>query len=197
MKLIITRHGETTDNINDLVSGHLQGKLTENGIRQAKLLAKRLEKEKIDFIYCSDLQRTKDTVFEILKSHKVPVIYDPLLREKTQGIYDGKSNQEYQSHRDKSRHIARWRPEKGENFYDVKNRAKKFVDKLFLNHKSSDTILVVSHSGWITILFSYLLDIPRLKAFRLKFDNATVSEVELKDDQKHKIRLINCAKHLN
>ena len=48
MRLIVTRHGETVDNINGIIQGHTQGKLTENGKEQAKKLGERLKNEKIE-----------------------------------------------------------------------------------------------------------------------------------------------------
>ncbi len=32
MRLIIVRHGETEENLNEIIQGHLSGKLTEKGI---------------------------------------------------------------------------------------------------------------------------------------------------------------------
>lgn len=197
MKLIIVRHGETEDNLDGIVTGQSNAELSKKGMEQAKLLAERLKNEKIDFIYCSDLKRTKDTLSGVLKYHHVPVVYDPLLREKTQGTYDGKSEQEYQEFREKYRHIARWRPPKGENFYDVKKRARMFTERLLRDHKPTDTILVISHNGWKTIFFSYLLGISRLKAFTNKFDNTAVSIVELSQDGNHQVKLMNCTRHLD
>ena len=67
MKLILTRHGETVDNIKGILQGQNPGKLSENGIQQAKQLALRLKNENIDAIYSSDLARAADTAKEIYK----------------------------------------------------------------------------------------------------------------------------------
>ena len=52
MRILIIRHGDP-DYENDT--------LTEKGKREAELLAQKLAKEKIDYIYCSPLGRAKDT----------------------------------------------------------------------------------------------------------------------------------------
>lgn len=52
MRILIVRHGDP-DYVNDT--------LTEKGHREAKLLADKLCKEKIDYIYCSPLGRAKAT----------------------------------------------------------------------------------------------------------------------------------------
>lgn len=196
MKLIIVRHGETIENANGTTMGHTAGHLSEKGTEQSKLVAKRLKDEKIDYIYCSDLQRTKDTLKEILKFHKKPVIYDPLLREKTQGIFDGKPSDKYQCYRDLHRQNARWRPPKGENFYDVKKRIRKFMQYLEDKHDKNDNILIVTHGGWKNVFLSFMMNIPREKTFFIKFDNTAVTKVELKENGKHIINPINCTKHL-
>lgn len=58
MQLIIVRHGDPDYAIDSL---------TKEGKKEAKLLAKRLEKEKIDYFYCSPLGRAKKTASYTLK----------------------------------------------------------------------------------------------------------------------------------
>lgn len=58
MQLIIVRHGDPNYAIDSL---------TKEGKKEAKLLAKRLEKEKIDYFYCSPLGRAKKTASYTLK----------------------------------------------------------------------------------------------------------------------------------
>jgi len=195
MKLIVVRHGETEENSKKIMTGQTGGKLTEQGGAQAKKLAERLKNEKIDFIYSSDLLRTKETLREVLHFHTAPVIYDPLLREKSQGVYDGRPLQEYLDARSQiqDRH---WRPEGGENFYDVKRRVRKFIKYLQANHQDTDAILVVTHGGWKNILLSYLLDIPRKNAFFIDFQNTAVTIIDLDKNGKHKVKLLNCTNHL-
>ena len=80
MKLILVRHGETEGNVKQIIQGQTHGKLTKKGIKQAKLLARRLKNEKIDVVFSSDLQRAKNTTKQILNHHcKIPVFYDKLL----------------------------------------------------------------------------------------------------------------------
>ena len=40
--LLLVRHGETEDNVNQIMQGQTQGRLTENGILQAQRLAEEL-----------------------------------------------------------------------------------------------------------------------------------------------------------
>ena len=45
MKLIITRHGETIENTEGIIQGHLHGTLSKLGKEQARKVAERLKKE--------------------------------------------------------------------------------------------------------------------------------------------------------
>lgn len=58
MQLIIVRHGDPN---------YVLDSLTKEGKKEAKLLAKRLEKENIDYFYCSPLGRAQKTASYTLK----------------------------------------------------------------------------------------------------------------------------------
>lgn len=62
MKLLIVRHGDPD---------YEHDTLTKKGHREAKLLAKKLKKEKIDYIYSSPLGRAKDTCAYTAKALKM------------------------------------------------------------------------------------------------------------------------------
>ena len=95
MILILTRHGETVLNKQGILQGHLPGELTDEGIMQAKKLAKRLKDEKIDAIYSSDLKRAADTAKEIAKLHPDAGFHlVKELREGDSGSFTGKKSSE-------------------------------------------------------------------------------------------------------
>lgn len=88
--MTFTRHGQTHDNISGTLAGQAPGKLTELGIKQARLTGQRLKHEKFDHVYVSDLARTKDTYKAIAGEtdfirHMNPV-YSADLREKHAGV---------------------------------------------------------------------------------------------------------------
>lgn len=56
MKLILTRYGRTIKNDKQILQGHMQSRLSAEGIEQARKLARRLKNEEIDIIYSSDLK---------------------------------------------------------------------------------------------------------------------------------------------
>jgi probable phosphoglycerate mutase len=65
--LLFLRHGETKDNIERVLQGHRDTSLTENGLREAQVLANKLKDQHIDAIYHSPLTRMVQTIAPILE----------------------------------------------------------------------------------------------------------------------------------
>ena len=80
-KLYLVRHGETIDNVNQVMQGQTQGLLNEKGIRQAEELAAQMADMPIDAFVSSDLKRAYDTCKIIANKHGNDVDTTPLLRE--------------------------------------------------------------------------------------------------------------------
>ena len=59
--LYLVRHGETVDNVNQIMQGQTQGELTENGIRQAQQVSENFKDVPLDVVIASDLKRSIDT----------------------------------------------------------------------------------------------------------------------------------------
>lgn len=87
--LILTRHGETIENRQNILVGQMPGTLSDTGIMQAHKLSELIEGKNIDIIICSDLKRSYDTADIVAKKHNIRVISTPLLREMDWGIYTG------------------------------------------------------------------------------------------------------------
>lgn len=88
-KLYLVRHGETEDNARQIMQGQTQGRLNENGIRQAEELRGRMLGEPIDAFVASDLRRAADTCRIIARPHGKQVVQTPLLRERDWGDFTG------------------------------------------------------------------------------------------------------------
>lgn len=87
--LFLVRHGETEDNVNQIMQGQTQGRLTERGVEQACELAERMRREQIDVFFASDLQRSIDTCRIIAQPHGKAILTTPLLRERDWGGFTG------------------------------------------------------------------------------------------------------------
>jgi len=65
--ILLTRHGQTADNAGGLILGHLDPPLTAVGVAQAQELASRLRGAGLEAVWCSPLQRARQTA-EIVAS---------------------------------------------------------------------------------------------------------------------------------
>ncbi|MCF7872370.1 histidine phosphatase family protein [Candidatus Woesearchaeota archaeon] len=92
LKIYLFRHGQTYYNKKHIFTGHKDSKLTEQGFKDAKKVAKALKNKKIDVAIRSHLTRSKQTLKEVLKYHPEckKIIVDDRQIERSYGIYEGK-----------------------------------------------------------------------------------------------------------
>lgn len=198
MKLFLVRHGQTIENIKEIVQGQKHGQLTKIGIKQAKLLAKHLKDYKFDAIYCSDLKRTTDTLKAIKKYHPLtPVFYSQELRETCMGKLEGKTAEEYFAAISKLPGTFMTKKAKGaESQKEVRERAAKFIKFLKKNH-ARDNVLVVSHGGVIKMFLAVLMKLPtkQLKGGKVTIQNTSICEATV-NSRGTTVHCINKIDHL-
>jgi broad specificity phosphatase PhoE len=197
MRLILVRHGETEENVKRIIQGQ-HGALSKRGLKQAKLLAKRLKDEEMDAVISSDLKRAVDTTKEIVKFHpKIPVEYSKLLRETSFGKYVGIPVLKFKEIRKKSGEDKyKFRPEGGEDYLDLKARANKFLDETLTKYKGK-TILVVTHGGIIRVLLGMIFNKTTKEASEMDIPNTCISMIEFKKKKKYDVKLLMCVGHLD
>ena len=89
-EIILIRHGETAENLQGILQGHLDTVLNANGIAQAEAAARRLKREApFQALYSSDLKRAAMTAEIIAGYLRLPVNLNPRLREWHLGEYEG------------------------------------------------------------------------------------------------------------
>jgi broad specificity phosphatase PhoE len=158
-----------------------------------------LKDEKIDYIYSSDLARTADTAKEIAKYHpNTPLIFTEELREYNAGIMQGKTNEELEPLKLPSyKHNIHLKPEGGESFMDMYNRAEKFIKRIFEKRRKEETILVAGHNAVNLALFAAITGKKPEEMSSLPFTrNTAITIFEIDEDRSHKIHVLNCTKHL-
>lgn len=193
MKLIIVRHGETEENRAGIIQGHFPGVLSELGREQARKLAKRLKNEKIDLIISSDLARALDTAKEIVKFHaNTDLVPDERLRERYFKKFEGKRKKDLRIPKN-ARLIDYCNEEDIESDEEVFTRVKSLIKNIL--EKEEENILLVGHMGVCKFVVATLLnkEIENLRGMKLK--NTSVSIFE-REDEKIKMRLLNCTEHL-
>ena len=72
------------------MQGQTQGRLTANGIAQAREVRDRMASEAFAAIIASDLKRSVDTATIIAEPHHLAVVQTPLLRERDWGGFTGR-----------------------------------------------------------------------------------------------------------
>lgn len=200
MKAIIVRHAETTENVKNQDIGHdNEALLTEHGVLQAKKLGAYLKGEKISHAYTSPQHRAVHTAREILAHHPAAKIMQvEHLREQNLGIYQSAPKHVWREFRKNSKQLFHEvKPENGESYVELQQRAKAFFSSLGQRHKD-DTVLIVSHGGTLGVL---LLDIlgkelteENYKAHQPKNTEFTVVEVSAAGQKIHKL---NGREHLD
>ncbi len=195
MRLIITRHGETQDNKDRILTGHLHGSLTDLGVEQARKVANRLKEERIDHIFSSPLRRAKDTAEEIRKFHKEkPFELRDELRELNMGGFQGKPAPKGL---EEDRWIKGFFKEKGgEEYEELVIRAKGFLDEINPKFKGKN-VLVVAHNGINLALMVALLNKPweHIKEMG-RIGNTSITVFEFDENGNPNLELFNCIKHL-
>lgn len=177
---IIVRHGETDWNIEHKIQGHSDNPLNENGRKQAKELAKRLENIHFDKILSSDLIRAKETAEVVALQKKLAIETTELLRERRWGEWEGKSSQLIHQankdieHLDKIARLQYRYAESIETDEELNTRFVRLLREVAIANPGK-TILIVAHGG-VIITFLYYLDFEL--EFPVKVENAASITIE-------------------
>jgi 2,3-bisphosphoglycerate-dependent phosphoglycerate mutase len=177
-ELIVVRHGETIWNADQRMQGHLDVPLNERGRRQAQAAAAHLAGERIDKIYCSDLERAVETADIIRDGRDVEMIRDRRLRELHMGTFQGMTQSEARTHHGDAWerffiHDADYALPGGESRGQKQVEIAAFMEEVAV----ADTglkLLVVTHGGILIAMLRHVLHIPPGHHFRVRIDNAGI-----------------------
>ena len=134
-KLYLIRHGQTVDNVNQIMQGQTQGELTAEGEEQARQLRDQLQRKHFDAFVSSDLKRSVDTCRIIAEPFGMEVVQTPLLRERDWGGFTGRFIPELKG--------EVW-PDDIETLEELQARAQQFLN--FIREQYPEkTVLAVGH----------------------------------------------------
>lgn len=160
MRVYFVRHGQSE--LNKAEKHQFpEVPLSPEGIQQANTVAERFSRIPAEFIFSSDLQRAKQTAEAISEVLKVQIEYSPLLRERAQPtLFRGRSIfdpqlAEIRKQIHANRHNASWHHSDEENFFDVVERVKQFLN--ILEKRTESEIVVVTHGVFIKTFMAYLM----------------------------------------
>ena len=169
--LYLVRHGETIDNAHHIMQGQTQGKLNDNGIKQAEEVAEKLKAEPINAFIASDLRRSIHTCEIIAAPHHQRVRITPLLRERDWGAFTGK----YIPDLSNLKNPTLW-PKDIESIDAIKGRAAEFIAWLRAEYPNQK-VLAVGHGIINKAIQSVYFDRPMNEI--LPMGNAEIRILEL------------------
>ena len=198
-RLLLARHGETSLNSARKFMGHNDVGLSALGFRQVRRLGDRLAKERIDFIYSSDLKRALVTAETVASHHGLEVITCPELREINYGKVEGLKFEEIrQLHPAVAELCVEWSPRlkfpDGESVDELNGRVNQFLDRL-KKHTEEETILIVAHGGPLRLMVCSLLQIDMGHWRQINVDLASLSIVDTYPEIAI-VQLLNDTSHL-
>ena len=157
-RIIAVRHGETAWNVDARIQGQLDIGLNDTGRWQARRVGEALAGEPISAVYSSDLGRAQETARSIAEVTGTPVVPDEGLRERSFGMFEGKTFTEI--HETWPDHAQCWRkripewapPEGGESLLQLRERVTRTMHSLASRHPG-EQIVIVAHGGVLDALY--------------------------------------------
>lgn len=186
-KLILVRHAEAEGNIKRRFQGHIDGDVTENGLRQLECLSRRFSKIPIDVIYSSDLLRAVRTAEAVRGKREIEIRKDPLLREINGGDWENVPFDElpirWQREYENWCHYPEYhRMPNGESMKDVEVRMVSTIEQIITKHRGK-SICVASHGTALKIYVAAQKGLGLAGMNKLGwYDNTAVTMVDINED---------------
>ncbi|OLC28727.1 MAG: hypothetical protein AUH31_08255 [Armatimonadetes bacterium 13_1_40CM_64_14] len=198
-RVYLIRHGESTWNAERRWQGAMDPPLSAAGRAQADRLASALHAIPLDVVYCSPLQRAKDTASPIAAAHALPV--EPLsgLREIAFGEWESLGDEEVQQRYGSLRQQWFRRPDQtqipgAESLAQGRERAMAAMQGIVGRHPDGQ-VAVVAHGGMNKLILLTLLGAPLASFWRLAQSNACINIVEV-GSARGRILAVNDTTHL-
>lgn len=207
MELLFIRHAESHGNLQGIMQGRKDYALSEHGHYQADVLAAFLshavfDSQPPDFLYCSPLQRARQTAEPF--QQRFPQLgwsEHPDLLEVDSGIFSGLTWAEARaSHPEICERFKAARdwgavPE-GESKQQLWQRAERLLNDLQQRHSPGQKIVLLTHGGLIRAALSVLMGIAPDAELFLCIDNTSLSLAGIEGSRRY-VRYINNTRHLN
>lgn len=206
--LTIVRHGESECNVrggHDILHSATETPLTDLGRSQAEKVGQRLEDEKFDMVYSSDLSRAFDTCLAIVGDAS-RIVKDPRLRERHMGRFEGqpkkvlwevaqKTMTDIKTMTSTAELLFKFEDDTLETYEDLDARVIDFLRDLIQSVVSSGTdglnVLVTCHGFIIRAVLMHIAksiknDLPPLNEFQYKsIPNTGVSKFKFVVNRKN------------
>jgi len=182
LRLYLIRHGEVEEAAAGKLLGQTDTPLSERGIEQAVKLAEILSTAQLSAVYCSDLQRARETAEIIAKRRELKVQESSAWREIDMGKWDGRTMDTL--HKEAPQLVARLFEDPasfeypgGESFTCFTGRVMNAVDQLLMMHRNGEVVLV-AHGGVCRTIIGSALGIPAKNWLRLSQDYGCLNVID-------------------
>ncbi|MHA2298559.1 MAG: histidine phosphatase family protein [Candidatus Hodarchaeales archaeon] len=213
-RIFLVRHGQSK--IHGQAWKEKKLPLSKLGMKQAQLTRKALEREPINAIFTSPMKRALQTAEIIASPHDLNVHIIDKLCEIDTGSFSGKTNTEVIKHGENFKDIitkARDGPlvaqlldhypglafPQGESVGQMVQRVVEGWDSLLetIEIKNYPVTAVVSHGGTQTVILRHLSSYILSKDLnKQKFENASITEIEMLDGRRFQVKRVNDISHL-
>ena len=197
--LFLIRHATTEFNENQLLNGRENSRLSARGLVQIDCLQTRFSKVPLDAIYCSPLDRARQTAQAVAGGREIPIIDQAFLIEREMGSMSGKhvteidatlpAEQLHYFHHDPKQYTFGG----AETADAVFARMKKGMRTLIAGHPDQ-TIAVVSHYFALRVYLEHELGGQLSEKFTRP--NASVSQLLYPSPSEPKLVFIGDVSHI-
>ncbi len=141
--IYFVRHGETDYNVEKKTQGQTDTMLNAKGLKQTKQAGLRFKDVQIDVIYSSPLTRARLLAEEINKYHRVEIVYDNRLKQRSAGSREGLLWDDFSEHEKElwQTNPELWGAETRMEFY------KRTIEFFREVENTNKNIVIVSHRG--------------------------------------------------
>ncbi len=160
MKLYLVRHGQTSGNAQRIHQDNSVS-LSELGVSQSTVLAKRFQTVPVDLVIASPYARAQQTAEIIGKTISKPIQTSPLLIElKRPSVIEGRHMDDPEVVKIKEDiesnvHNPDWKHSDEETFFDIRARAITFLKQL--DSMADENVLVVTHGHFIKAVVGVMM----------------------------------------
>jgi broad specificity phosphatase PhoE len=184
-RIFLIRHGESQQNVDDVLSGVTDVPLSQKGKEQCAVLSQYFKNVPIEKVFTSPLQRAKQSADIIFPKHKLPIQIAETLIEFNYGDYEGYRRSQYDADIDDV--IRQWLTSPstltfpgGDNIQEHARKSFMGIEQLASQNKNA-VIACISHRTTIRLVVAKIIGL-HLNNFRaLPCSNCGVTEISLNE----------------
>ena len=187
-RLWLVRHGQTDWNAQRRIQGHTPTELNAVGLQQADLLSQWFSTRRFAAIWSSDLPRALQTAQAIAARQNCSITTTAQLRERSLGVFEGKTWDEVRSMRadltnsaTNNGDLADWTGVPGvESDQQLWDRTRGILDTMSNAGEGKD-ILAVTHGGVLKHVIWHVLGLPSGAPRRFGLSNGLTAVLEKRE----------------